>query len=213
MVFKDRFEKGKNLKSPDCNPALPSGRRRYYIRKREESDSVCGTVRHAYNRGMRSRPRSVAELIRQALPPQSRDRVFSVELMGLKWAAAVGDELAARSEPASLQDGILTVRVEDAAWGRMIMKLQNEIRPRLNKVMGFRAVKRIRFVIDGKPVSRPVPEAPATPAPEPVEPPAAILEAAGSISDVELRESMVRTATRYLSAQAAQAAQAGKEKS
>ncbi len=166
-----------------------------------------GTVRHAYNRRMRSRPRSVAELIRQALPPQSRDRVFSVELMGLKWAAAVGDELAARSEPASLQDGILTVRVEDAAWGRMIMKLQNEIRPRLNKVMGFRAVKRIRFVIDGKPVSKPVSEAPVKPAPEPVEPPAAILEAAGSIGDVELRESLVRTATRYL------AAKAGKEKS
>ena len=23
MVFKDRFKKGKNLTSPDCNPALP----------------------------------------------------------------------------------------------------------------------------------------------------------------------------------------------
>jgi hypothetical protein len=57
-----------------------------------------------------------------------------------------------------------------------------------------------------------VSEAPVKPAPEPVEPPAAILEAAGGIGDVELRASMVRTATRYLSTQAAQAAQAGKEK-
>ncbi len=157
---------------------------------------------------MKSRPRSVGELIRRALPPQSRDRVFSVELIGLKWAAAVGSELAARSEPASLQDGILTVRVEDVAWGRMIMKLQNEIRPRLNAAMGFRAVKRIRFVIDGKPISQTVPEAPSTFAPEPVEPSSAIIEAAESIGDSGLRESMVRTATRYLAAQI----QAGKEK-
>ena len=160
---------------------------------------------------MRSRPRSVSELIRQALPPKTRDRVFSVELMGLKWSAAVGGELAARSEPASLQDGILTVRVEDVAWGRMIMKLQNEIRPRLNKAMGFRAVKRIRFVIDGKPILKPVPETRSRPTPEPVAPSPAILDAAADIGDDGLREAVVLTATRYLAA--ATEIEAGKEKS
>ena len=211
MVFKDRFVKGKNFKTPDCNPALPPPEGGHTISgNREESDSYCGAVGQAYNRGMRSRPRSVAELIRQALPPQSRDRVFSVELIGLKWAAAVGDELAARSEPASFHDGIVTVRVEDVAWGRMIMKLQNEIRPRLNKAMGFRAVKRIRFVIDGKPLSTRVPEEPARPALEPVEPSSAILEAAESIGDTGLRDAMIGTASRYL---AAQKRRAGKEKS
>ena len=209
MVFQDGFEKGKYFKAPGCNPALPPLESGHTISgNRNKSDRYCGSVGHAYNRGMKSRPRSVGELIRQALPPQSRDRVFSVELIGLKWTAAVGSELAARSEPASLQDGILTVRVEDVAWGRMIMKLQNEIRPRLNAAMGFRAVKRIRFVIDGKPISQTVPEAPSTFAPEPVEPSSAIIEAAESIGDSGLRESMVRTATRYLAAQI----QAGKEK-
>jgi hypothetical protein len=156
---------------------------------------------------MKRRHRSVAEILRQALPPRSRDRIYSLELIGLKWPAAVGQELAARSEPASFEDAVLTVRVEDAAWGRMIMSLQNEIRPRLNQAMGFRAVKRIRFVKDGKAISKPAPVPPTPPAVEPVEPSAAILEAAEKVNDSDLRDLVIRTATRYL------AAQAGKEKS
>ena len=151
---------------------------------------------------MRRTHRSVAELLRQALPPRSRDRIYSLELIGLKWPAAVGTQLAARSEAASFDDGVLTVRVTDAAWGRMIMKLQAEIRPRLNAAMGFRAVKRIRFVKDGKSLSTPVP-APAKTVPiQPFEPSAAMRQAAESLEDSDLKELMLGIATRYLAAQA-----------
>ena len=145
---------------------------------------------------------SVADILREALPPRSRDRIYSLELIALKWPAAVGAELARRSEPASFQDGVLTVRVTDAAWGRMILKLQGDIRSRLNAAMGFRAVKRIRFVKDGKPLSTPAP-APALPTPvEPTEPPVPLRKAAESLEDPELKELVLRTATRYLAAQA-----------
>ena len=148
------------------------------------------------------RARSVADLLRQALPARSRDRIYSLELIGLKWPVAVGDELAARSEAASLEDGILTVRVTDAAWGRMIMKLQAEIRSRLNAAMGFRAVKRIRFVKDGKPLSIPEPPPAKTVPLEPVEPSESLRKAAESLQDSELEELILRTATHYLAAQA-----------
>jgi hypothetical protein len=144
---------------------------------------------------------SVADLLRQALPDQRRDRIYSLELIGLKWPLAVGSELATRSEAASFEDGVLTIRVTDAAWGRMIMKLQAEIRSRLNAAMGFRAVKRIRFVRDGKPLSVPAPP-PAEDSPlGPVEPPESLRQAAEGLQDAELGELMLRTAARYLAAQ------------
>jgi hypothetical protein len=150
---------------------------------------------------MKQRSVSVGDLLRRALPPRSRDRIYSLELIGLKWPAAVGAELAARSEPAAFEGGVLTVRVTDAAWGRMIMKLQAEIRPRLNAAMGFRAVKRIRFVKDGKPLSIPRPAIAATPL-EPLPPSDSLQQAAESLPDADLKELMLRTATRYLAAQA-----------
>ena len=45
----------------------------------------------------------------------------------MKWVDVVGTELPLRSEPSSLGVGVLTVRVSDAAWGRMILKLQRDI--------------------------------------------------------------------------------------
>ena len=152
---------------------------------------------------MKPTHRSVAELLRQALPPPSRDRVYSLQLLGLKWPAAVGNELAARSEPASFEDGLLTVRVTDAAWGRMILKLQGEIRHRLNQAVGFRAVRRIRFVKDGKPLATPAPVPIKPPSLEPVETSEAIRQAAESVGDADLRELVVRTASRYLAARTA----------
>jgi hypothetical protein len=143
----------------------------------------------------------VADLIREALPPRSRDRIYSLELIGLKWPVAVGTELAARSEPASFEVGVLTVRVTDAAWGRMIIKLQAEIRSRLNAAMGFRAVQRIRFVKDGRPLSIPAPARADSVPLEPVEPSASLREAAESLEDSDLKDVMLRTATRYLAAQ------------
>ncbi|MGH9461862.1 MAG: DUF721 domain-containing protein [Vicinamibacteria bacterium] len=147
------------------------------------------------------RTRSVADLIREALPPRSRDRIYSLELIGLKWPVAVGTELASRSAAASFEDGVLTVRVADAAWGRMILKLQAEIRSRLNAALGFRAVKRIRFVKDGKPLSIPAPVRPDVVPLKPVSPSDSLRKAAESLEDSELKDLMLRTATRYLAAQ------------
>jgi hypothetical protein len=151
---------------------------------------------------MRRRAHSVAEVLRQALPPKARDRIFSLEFVQLKWVSAVGRDLAARSEPVSLENGVLTVRVEDAAWGRMILKLQREIRTRLNEAMGMGTVKRVRFMKDGEAVRRLEPEEPADRAGEAFEPPESIISAAEAVEDPALRSFLIRTASRYLAAQA-----------
>ena len=83
------------------------------------------------------------------------------------------------------------------------MKLQGEIRHRLNQAVGFRAVRRIRFVKDGKPLATPAPVPIKPPSLEPVEASEAIRQAAESVGDADLRELVVRTASRYLAARAA----------
>lgn len=151
---------------------------------------------------------SVAEILRKNIPPGRRDRVFSLDFIRLKWPAMVGAELARRSEPISLAEHILTVRVADAAWGRMIMGLQRTILPRLSKTVGSDKVRRIRFVKDGEPLwgddsmLRPEIGQAFGSEKEQVEGvPKPIMEAAETIQDPGLRALVTRTASRYLAAQ------------
>jgi hypothetical protein len=143
------------------------------------------------------------------LPPGSEKRIFSLELVQHRWTSIVGKELAIRSEPASLEDRILTVRVSDAAWGRMIMKVQGRIHPRLSDTLWAGAVQRIRFVKDGKPLwDSGLPPGASDPekVPEvdenPEEVPGLLLDAARNIEDSDFRAHLIQTASRYLRAQA-----------
>lgn len=70
-------------------------------------------------------------------------------MIRLKWVDIVGKELALRSEPSSLGVGVLTVRVSEAVWGRIILKLQRDILGRLQALVGSGVVERIQFLRDG----------------------------------------------------------------
>ena len=94
---------------------------------------------------MRRSQVSLQDILRQALPEGARRRIYSTDLVSRKWEQIVGNELAQRSEPEALRDGVLTVRVTDAAWGKMIYRLQDRIVPELNRVLGSRKVRRINF--------------------------------------------------------------------
>ena len=127
-------------------------------------------------------------------------------MIRLKWVDIVGKELALRSEPSSFGVGVLTVRVSDAAWGRMILKLQRDILERLQALIGSGAVERIQFLRDGtmpwgggeppgltrERVRREFSESLSAP----------IVEAAQSIADERLRDLVTRSVARYLAAQA-----------
>ncbi len=127
-------------------------------------------------------------------------------MIRLKWVDIVGKELALRSEPSSLGVGVLTVRVSEAVWGRMILKLQRDILGRLQALVGSGVVERIQFLRDGNEpweggeppgLSR---ERVRKECSEPLS--AAIIEAAQSIADERLRDLVTSSAARYLAAQA-----------
>jgi hypothetical protein len=143
---------------------------------------------------------TLAEILRRALSPEAFRRIYSIELVKRRWESVVGEDLARHAEPEALADGVLTVRVIDPAWGRMILKLQGRIIPALNRSLGLGLVRRINFARRERLVEeRPARRAVAEPAPlEP--PPESVLRAADGIGDAELRDMVTRSAARYLQA-------------
>ena len=147
---------------------------------------------------MRSERAVLAELLERALPPSARRRIYSVALVEKRWASVVGPEIARRSEPETLENGVLTVRVMDPAWGKMILKLQGRIVPALNRALGKGLVRRINFTKRDK-LQNP---APIAPAPEKSvalgPPPESVIRASEGISDEELRAAVRKSASLYL---------------
>jgi hypothetical protein len=142
----------------------------------------------------------LAEILESALPSKVSERVFSVDLVAKKWASAVGEDLARRSEPEALSHGVLTVRVTDAAWGKMIARLQERIIPALNRALGKRMIRRINFTKRER-LLRPETEVAHSRKRQPLPaPPESIVRAAESIPDPELRRLVGESAARYLSA-------------
>jgi len=64
------------------------------------------------------------------------------------WAEVVGDLLAAKTEPARIEDGKLFVRVANSTWMQELQFLKDEIRGRLNHRLGAAVVRDI-FLIQG----------------------------------------------------------------
>jgi hypothetical protein len=142
----------------------------------------------------------LSEILDRALPPAARQRIFSVGLVEKHWADVVGGEIARRSEPESLENGVLTVRVLDPAWGKMLLKLQGRIVPALNRAIGQGLVRRINFVKREK-LQNPAPEVRVASEPAPLgPPPERIIAASEAIEDDELRAAVRKSAALYLRA-------------
>jgi Dna[CI] antecedent, DciA len=127
-------------------------------------------------------------------------------LLRAAWPAAVGPELARRTEVVALDGRMLRVRVPDARWQRVIHRLQRPILQRLWLATGDLAPKSLGFH-QGALTAPPWPESAwATrhaeqAAPPPAVVPPSIREAAKTIDDLDLRERFTQTAARYLQRQ------------
>ena len=112
----------------------------------------------------------------------------------------VGRELARRSEPEALSQGVLTVRVTDVVWGQMIYRLQNRIVPKLNRAIGTTLVRRINFTKRSRLHGLPRTEVEEVGERAPLVPPAELTAPASGIEDSDLRELVLQSAARYLKA-------------
>jgi hypothetical protein len=142
----------------------------------------------------------LAEILESALPPSARKRIFSLALVEKRWASVVGPEIARRSEPEALENGVLTVRVTDPVWGKMILKLQGRIVPALNRAVGKGLVRRINFTkrdkLQNSEAIAVAPRVEVALGP----PPESVMRASEGISDEELRAAVRKSASLYLRA-------------
>ena len=122
----------------------------------------------------------------------------TLALMRAAWPAAVGPDIARRTEVVALDRGILRVKVPDAGWQRSLLRMRSDILARLRTVAGDAAPRGLGFV-SGPVAHAPLvaPAAAATAAPAPETPPA-VAEAAAGIEDPEIRARFVAAASRYL---------------
>lgn len=149
---------------------------------------------------MRRKHVSIADALKQALPGELSERIYSIGLIQKRWEEAVGRELALRSEPESLNDRVLTVRVTDLSWGKMIARLGRKIVPAINRACGAHLVRSINFTKRDHFVRSPSPK-PTARTVVSATPPASVTRAAERIEDEELRALVTRTAAHYLRAQ------------
>jgi len=117
-------------------------------------------------------------------------------LVRCAWPAAVGPELARRTEVVSLDGAQLRVRVPDAAWQRTLFRMRGDILGRLRAIAGGAAPRALGFV-QGEVKEEP-PAPPAPPAARAAEPSAALVAAAAAIEDEALRAAFLAAAARYL---------------
>jgi hypothetical protein len=123
----------------------------------------------------------------------------TLALLRAAWPAAVGPEIARRTEVVAFDRGVLRVKVPDPGWQKNLLRVRGDILGRLRRIAGQAAPHALGFV------QGPLAEAPAPPSPPPSPPPVrapeappAVAEAAAAIPDPELRARFLAVAGRYL---------------
>lgn len=68
-------------------------------------------------------------------------------LLARRWPEVVGDRLSRECAPASLEGGVLLVRVSSQAWAAQIRFLERQVRTRAEEVLGEGRVASVRVVV------------------------------------------------------------------
>ena len=133
-------------------------------------------------------------------------------LLKAAWPAAVGSDLARRSEVVALDGNLLRIRVPDATWRRSLWRMRSDLLARLGKIAGSAAPRSLGFS-EGQVTASLQPEAPPSPPSVVVPLPPLVAEAAERIEDGEMREQFRQVVGRYLGSFAQRPAQAKDEES
>jgi len=94
----------------------------------------------------RTRTGTVADTLRRVLQRIDPDHRLEVYRLWTFWREEVGQAIAARAEPAGFRAGVLSVRVNSAAWMQELQFMKEELRERLNARLGADLIRDIYFV-------------------------------------------------------------------
>jgi hypothetical protein len=113
------------------------------------------------------------------------------------WKKAAGEGLRQHAVPLRFEKGKLVVAVADAVWQKQLGAMNDELIYRTNKILSQPLVKEVELIIEPGMLSKVeerVDDEPVLDNQVPLE----LWSAANAISDKELRQKFLRTATRAL---------------
>lgn len=93
-------------------------------------------------------PVSIGELLGRMVEQMGWEERVALGTLRRDWAAVVGDQVAAHSEPVRLADGVLTVRAEAGAWATELTLLAASMADKAARHLGGgTAVREARVVV------------------------------------------------------------------
>jgi hypothetical protein len=90
---------------------------------------------------------SLGEVVDGLMAEDVFSRGMPIATLAARWTTVMGERLAAETAPATLEDGILTVRATDGPWGAQARFLAEQIRSNANRALGSQAVRSVRVVV------------------------------------------------------------------
>jgi len=90
-------------------------------------------------------PEHIGSILEQLFRNPEWKAKLQASLPLLRWQEIVGDKIASQSQPESLRDGVLQVRVANPAWLHHLRFLERDLRHKLNKELPSLEIKELRF--------------------------------------------------------------------
>ena len=84
--------------------------------------------------------------IKKAVIKTGIDKALKQEKGVFFWSEVVGETVSAVTEATSVEKGVLTVKTNSPAWRQELHMQKKEIIDKINKKIGSKAIKEIRFI-------------------------------------------------------------------
>ncbi len=94
---------------------------------------------------MKSIPVSIQGALQQTLQSQGLGHILLEARLRERWTELMGERASAIAEMDSLRDGLLSVRVADAAWRNELHYQRETLRLKANQILGENRVKEVRL--------------------------------------------------------------------
>ena len=89
---------------------------------------------------------SLKKAIKRAVEKTGIDVALKQESAVFLWKEIVGGVIAEVTETVGVEKGVLTVKTSSPTWRQELHMQKNEILEKINKKIGSKAIKEIRFI-------------------------------------------------------------------
>jgi len=95
----------------------------------------------------KDKPRPIEDLIEAILNRYNLNTLAKEQRVFKVWREALGEALASHARPTAIHGGRLVALVKDSAWLQELQFIKGDIIKKLNRALGGRVIKDIRFKV------------------------------------------------------------------